>query len=362
MGGARGRLIPHESRCLAVALIDETVAAGARKFKACKVLEMDVRTYQRWVKEESVKEDSRPKAERSTPSHALSKEERGAVVSVLNSTEFASMPPGQVVPRLADQGVYLCSESTMYRILHAENQQQHRGRSQRPEKRPLSTHVATAPNQVWCWDITWLPGPAKGTHFYLYMMLDLFSRKIVGWEIHEEESAEKAANMLVKSCLREGISTQPLVLHSDNGSPMKGASMLETMYKLGVVSSFNRPRVSNDNAYAESVFRTCKYRPNYPYKGFVDLTAARSWVLDFVTWYNQEHRHSGIKFVTPMERHENKDNEVLVSRDKVYKEARQANPRRWTGETRNWDRIEEVWLNPERQGTSLNSYDGAPSS
>ena len=155
--------------------------------------------------------------------------------------------------------------------------------------------------------------------------------------------------------MKEGINTRDLslVLHSDNGSPMKGASMLETMYSLGVVSSFSRPRVSNDNAYAESIFRTCKYRPDYPYKGFRDIEEAREWVLRFVHWYNKEHRHSGIKFVTPQSRHENKDEDILAQRKKVYEQARQQHPRRWTGGTRNWDRVTEVWLNPEKELESL---------
>ena len=346
-------MISHDIRCTAVELIHDAVQAGARKFKACDALEISVRTYQRWFEQGQVKADRRPDAKRRTPSHALTREENQKVLGLLTSGEYSSMPPSQVVPRLADTGVYLCSESTMYRILHAEESQHHRGRSKEPERKPLATHEATAPNQVWCWDITWLPGPAKGVYYYLYLMLDLFSRKVVGWEIHNEESAENASRLLRKACMKEKIFNAPLVLHSDNGSPMKGASMLETMYSLGVVSSYSRPRVSNDNAYAESIFRTCKYRPNYPYKGFATLVKARQWILEFVVWYNREHRHSGIKFVTPHERHEGKDFEVLEQRKKVYENARQANPRRWTGSTRNWDRIDSVWLNPEKQEVRL---------
>ena len=349
MGGARGRLIPHTIRCAAIELIHEAVQAGARKFRACDQLEISVRTYQRWYEEGKVKADKRPSAQRPMPSHALTKEENNLVLGLLTSGKYSSLPPGQVVPRLADQGIYLCSESTMYRILHDRSSQHHRGRSKQPERRSLTGHEATAPNQVWCWDITWMPGPAKGIHYYLYLMLDLFSRKVVGWEIHDEESAENAARLLRKTCMKENITNTPLVLHSDNGSPMKGASMLETMYSLGVVSSYSRPRVSNDNAYAESIFRTCKYRPNYPYKGFNKLRDARQWVLEFVAWYNREHRHSGIKFVTPHERHEGKDVEVLDQRKEVYETARQVNPRRWTGRTRDWSRINSVWLNPEKQ-------------
>lgn len=344
-------MISHELRCQAVSLIDEAVAAGARKKPACEILGITIRTYQRWIKNGDVKTDGRPDAVRPCPSHALSEEEQQFILAVLNSPEYVSLPPSQVVPMLADAGIYYCSESSMYRILKAHNQQQHRGRSKKPEKRPLSTHVATAPKQVWAWDITWLPGPAKGVYYYLYLMLDVFSRKVVGWEIHAEESAENAARLLRKACMKEGIQSSELdlVLHSDNGSPMKGSSMLETMRQLGVVSSFSRPRVSNDNAYAESIFRTCKYRPGYPYKGFKDIAKAREWVLGFVQWYNNEHRHSGIKFVTPQFRHEGHDEEILARRKEVYEQAKRENPRRWSGKIRNWDRITEVWLNPEKQ-------------
>lgn len=348
-------MIPHELRCEAVCLIDTAVSAGARQVKACEVLEICVRTYQRWRSESEVQADGRPSATRATPSHALTAEEKDKVLDTLNSEEFASMPPSQVVPRLADQGVYLCSESSMYRILHEAKQQHHRGRSRSPKSKPISTHKASGPNEVWCWDITWLPGPAKGVFYYLYLMLDLYSRKVVGWEIHEHESADNASILLNKTCMKEKISLQakPLILHSDNGSPMKGASMLETMNKLGVVSSFSRPRVSNDNAYAESIFRTCKYRPDYPYNGFESITQAREWVLNFTDWYNREHRHSGIKFVTPSERHTGQDIDILKAREALYEQVKQKHPQRWSGSTRNWEPVEHVWLNPEKQGEVL---------
>ena len=142
---------------------------------------------------------------------------------------------------------------------------------------------------------------------------------------------------------------KPLILHSDNGSPMKGSTMLETLYQLGVQPSRSRPRVSNDNPYAESVFRTCKYRPEYPENGFVDIAAAREWVLRFVRWYNQKHRHSGLKFLTPMQRHEGIGTDILEARKRVYEQARRKNPSRWSRDIRNWQLPEEVWLNPEKQ-------------
>ncbi len=226
--------------------------------------------------------------------------------------------------------------------------QNKRGRSQVKEAKIPTAHTATGPNQVWCWDITWCPGPAKGVYFYLYLILDVFSRKIVGWEIHEEESAENAAKLIRRTHLREEVHGQPLVLHSDNGSPMKGSSMLETLYQLGVATSFSRPRVSNDNAYAESIFKTCKYRPDYPYKGFLSITEARDWVLQFSHWYNVNHKHSGLKFVTPHQRHTGLAKKVLAKRKDVYQKAKDKNPARWSGQTRNWELVDKVHLNPAR--------------
>jgi putative transposase len=314
---------------------------------------ISMRTFQRWTQERELKVDGRPGADRPQPENKLSQEEREAVLDIVNSPAYKSLPPSQIVPTLADEGRYLASESTFYRILREEGQQQHRGRSQAPENRPMSTHCATGPNQVWCWDITWLPGPAKGVYFYLYLILDLYSRKIVGWEIHAQESSELASQLLRRAYLREGVGGVPLVLHSDNGSPMKGAALAETLYKLGVVKSHSRPRVSNDNAYAESIFRTCKYRPDYPYKGFAALADARTWVLKFAHWYNVEHKHSGIKFMTPHQRHSGQTHEVMNKRKAVYTAAREANPKRWSQEIRDWDVAEAVWLNPEKDPGDL---------
>ena len=268
---------------------------------------------------------------------------------VTQRSDLKNLPPSQIVPILADEGEYVASESSFYRIMHDAKQQNHRGRSKAPERRPLSTHVATAPNQLWCWDITWLPGAVKGLYFYLYLILDVFSRKVVGWEIHDVESSEHAATLVTKSHLREGVGIKPLVLHSDNGSPMKGSSLLETMYRLNVISSYSRPRVSNDNAFAESIFKTCKYRPDYPSKGFINITTARDWVLQFVHWYNHRHKHSGLKFISPIERHEGREAQIMKQRNKVYAAAKAKNPNRWSGRTRNWDLPEFVALNPEKE-------------
>jgi transposase InsO family protein len=181
-----------------------------------------------------------------------------------------------------------------------------------------------------------------GLFYRLYLVMDIYSRKIVGWEIHENESADHASLLIRKACLAEGIQREELVLHSDNGSPMKGATMLATLQHLGVIPSFSRPSVSNDNPYSESLFGTMKYTPAYPVKPFESLNAAREWVLVFVQWYNNVHLHSGIKFVTPAQRHRGEDQLVLAKRKEVYELAKQKNPQRWSGETRNWLPVNEV--------------------
>ena len=348
-------MILDSVRVQAVELINEAVTSGAARFKACAELEISVRTYQRWIVDGGIKTDGRPCSQRPAPKNKLSKEERKNVLNTVNSDEFKSLPPSQIVPTLADSGVYIASEATYYRVLREEKQQNARGRSQIKEKKSPTTHCATGPNQVWCWDITWLPGPVKGLHFYLYLILDIFSRKIVGWEIHDDESAENASTLIRKAHLKENIRDNPLVLHSDNGSPMKGSSMLETLYSLGVVSSFSRPRVSNDNAYAESIFKTCKYRPNYPYKGFLTIGEARDWVLKFSHWYNINHKHSGIKYVTPHQRHSGLSGKILANRKEVYQRAKERNPERWSGNIRDWNLPQEVYLNPEREIVTVES-------
>lgn len=199
---------------------------------------------------------------------------------------------------------------------------------------------------MWSGDISWLGGPVKGIFFYRYLILDLYRRKIVGWEIFEAESAEYAARLVQRAVLAEGGIDQPLVLHSDNGSPRKGATLLETRYRLGVVNSHSRPRISNDNPCSEALFRTGKYRPAYPDQGFASLEAARDWVQQFVRWYHHDHRHSAIQFVTPQERHEGLDQVILESRKAVYEQAKARHPERWSGAIRNWDPVTEVWLNP----------------
>jgi transposase InsO family protein len=349
---------PH--RQTATLLIQEAVTAGARRSMACAELQISERTLRRWTKGGQVHPDQRPLAARPEPANKLGADERAAVLEACNSKEFASLPPSQIVPKLADQGRYLASESSFYRILRADGLQHHRGRAKPPVRRkPPTSYKASAPCEVWTWDITWMPGPVAGMFFYLYLIVDIFSRKIVGWEVHEREGAELAAALIRQAVLAEGCIARPLVLHADNGSPMKGATMKTTMEKLGITASYSRPRVSNDNPFSEALFRTCKYRPDWPTKGFATKEDAQTWVKSFTSWYNGEHLHSAIRFVTPNARHAGQDRATLASRAILYANARAQKPERWSGKTRNWQPAGPVWLNPERETSASEIRDAA---
>jgi transposase InsO family protein len=340
-------MISTRDRRQAIELIDEAAAAGARRARACAALGLSLRTVQRWTRDGGVSEDRRPHAERSTPPNALSEAERAAVREVCNSPEHASLPPSQIVPRLADQGIYIASESTFYRVLHDDDAQHRRGRAKAPRApTPPPSHTAHGPCQVWCWDITYLPGPVRGLFFYLYLILDLYSRKIIGWDVQTAENSEHASALVRRAVLAQGCIDRPLILHADNGSPQKGSTLVATLERLGIIPSHSRPRVSDDNAYAETLFRTLKYRPAYPANGFADLAEAQAWVLEFVRWYNTEHRHSALRFVTPEQRHTGADVAILQQRQALYEQAKAEWPERWSGAVRDWTPPGAVTLNP----------------
>lgn len=336
-----------EERMHAVALIDEAVAHGARQEPACAILGISPYTYRRWRSRPDG--DARPRAKRPRPAHALNEAERSEVLAICHKPEYRSLSPAQIVPALADTGRYLASESTMYRILHEYDEQHHRGRTAAPRTvGPPQMHTATRPNQVWSWDVTYLPGPVRGLFFYLYMIIDIFSRKIVGWEVWDEEASAYAVTLVERAVLAEQCIGLLEVLHNDRGPIQRAATLRVKLGELGVEPSFSRPRVSNDNAYSESLFRTCKYRPDYPVHGFADLAAARRWVYQFVEWYNHVHLHSAIRFVTPADRHAGRDVAILAERRRVYEAAREANPARWSKQTRNWEAATVVHLNKSK--------------
>ena len=323
--------------------------AGARLYKACEVAGISINDWYRWQKEGRVIEDARPLAKRPEPANKLSMDEYQEVISVCNSERFGSLPPSQIVPILADEYRYVASESTMYRILKASALVFPRGRAAAPRKvNKPTTHHATAPNQVWSWDITFLPTQTKGLYYKLYLIEDIFSRYPVGWEVHTEETGELAAELLQRTVMGQRCTTTPLVLHSDNGAPMKSYTLKAKMEELKVSPSHSRPRVSNDNPFSEALFRTLKYWPQWPQAGFASLEEARRWVQRFIHWYSHEHRHSGIQFVTPAQRHQGRDQAILAQRKAVYEIAKAKRPQRWRGESRNWSWIAQVSLNPDR--------------
>ncbi len=326
-------------------VVAEAQTSGVRLGAACSVIGVSARTIERWRRDSG---EDRRCGPHHLPKNALSPREQERLLDVMTAPEHVGLSPKQLVPRLADQGTYLASESTMYRL-------QRRCGLRRPHRAPLRTHVtragvihqAVGPNQVWSWDITYLPTLVRGCFLYLYLVMDVWSRRIVGWEVYSRESADNAAELIRRVCDGSGVDPEGIVLHSDNGRPMRGSTMIATLQWLGIVPSFSRPHVSNDNPYSESLFRTLKHTPAYPRLPFANLEAARRWVARFVDWYNREHRHSAIRYVTPDERHRGDEIDILARRAELYRRARCLKPERWSGEARNWTPVGTVTLNTE---------------
>jgi putative transposase len=245
-------MIPVEDRQIIAKRIAQAKSSGARLKAACELAGIDVRTLQRWKRDGLERGDRRPHATRSTPQHALTAEERKRILQLANEPRFAELPPARIVPMLADEGTYIASKSSFSRVLRAHGQTRHRGRAKTPQrKRPPSTHVATAPRQVWSWDMTFLASRIAGKWFYLYLIMDVFSRKIVGFEVHETDSSDHAVALLRRTALSEGLHAlkEKPVLHGDNGATMKATTVLAMLHWLGIKASYSRPRVSDDNAF-----------------------------------------------------------------------------------------------------------------
>ena len=324
-------------------MIDESTESGASLIKACKIIHVSPRTIQRYRKESEIKADGRiASGTTKIPINKLSEEERNEILNLVNQPEFANSTPNQIVPILADRGEYIGSESTIYRILRENAQLAHRGKAKAATQYKMEPIEISSPNKLWSWDITYLQSLTKGIYFYLYLIIDVYSRKIVGWEVYESESSDYAAKTMSLACYNEKIMDKSLILHSDNGSPMKGATMLGMLQNLGVVPSFSRPSVSNDNPFSEATFRTLKYCPTFPDKPFETVEVAREWTSKFVNWYNEIHKHSGIKFVSPGQRHRGEDVLILEERGKVYEEAKSKHPERWSKSCRNWLHVDSV--------------------
>ena len=320
------------------------MVSRARLRACCETLNLCLRRYERWSQEA---EDRRcgPKTE---PKNKLTEKVKEMVIKISNSTKYKDKTPWQIVPQLADNGHYVASESSFYRILKEKNLLAHREKSKpRVVVKPLSL-IATGPNQIWSWDITYLPTLVRGQFYYLYMFMDIFSRYIVGARVYDREGMDLSSKLISEIYLKNGIKKGQIYLHSDNGGSMKGATMLATLQQLGVVPSFSRPSVSNDNPFSESLFKTTKFCPLYPSKPFESLEQANEWTQRFIGWYNEEHLHSSIKFSTPGSRHRGEDKAILNKRKQVYIVAKKKNPERWSRGIKNFDYINGVKLNPGR--------------
>lgn len=332
-------------------LIDEAARSGARLEPACEIVGLTSRTIQRWRKDE-IGEDRRRGPLR-PPANKLSEVEEKRILQVANCPEFRELSPKQIVPKLADRGKYVASESSFYRVLRANDLAKHRERS-----RPATGHkpralLATGPWQVLSWDITYLRTTVSGIFFYLYMAVDIWSRKILRAEVHAQESMDVAADFIERTFEEAGVDPNGTAVHQDNGPPMKGCTMVVKMQKLGIQPSYSRPGVCDDNPYSEALFRTMKYRPDYPDQPFKSVEEAQKWVDAFVLWYNTVHLHSGIKFVTPEDRHEGRDVEILENRRRVYERAKSLHPERWSsGNIRDWTPVRAVVLNPDNLKTA----------
>lgn len=290
---------------------------------------------------------------RPVPANALSEAERTEVRRILNSERFMDQAPRQVYASLLDAGTYLCSVSTMYRILGEYKEVRERRDVRRHPTYTKPELLATAPNQVWSWDITSLRGPVKWSHFALYTVLDIFSRYMVGWLVAEIQSADLARQLIDQTARRQHIEPGQLTLHSDNGTPMKGKPLTQLLEDLGVIRSHSRPYTSDDNPFSEAQFKTMKYRPDYPDR-FADIEAARQWVRQFVQWYNQDHYHSGLNLLTPASVHYGEADVIRQQRQRVMSAAYTAFPARFArGEPIVQGAPAVVYLNPPTQTTNL---------
>ena len=320
---------------------------------ACEVLQLPRSTAYRW------QEPPRAAMPAANPSpRALSVAEKDVVRETLNTPRFQDQAPREVFAALLDEGVYLCHWRTMYRIL-AENKEICERRNQL--RHPVYTKpelLATAPCQVWSWDITQLRGPAKWTCFYLYVILDIFSRFVVGWLLADCQSQGLAERLIVDTCAKHQIAKGQLVLHADNGGPMTAKTITQLLIDLEVAESHSRPHVSDDNPYSESQFKTLKYSPGYPDR-FADEAAARAWAREFFTWYNHDHHHSALGLMTPAAVHSGTAAQLWEARQQVLQMAYHAHPERFVnGQPVPLALPKAAWINPPKDKAR---EDGTPS-
>lgn len=336
-------MISLEEKKATLNLIKDTMAVGVRKKNACECIGISIRTFQRW--ERACFADARKGSIKKVP-RKLTEEERQKVKDIACSPAYKDLNPYEIVAILAEKGTYIASERTFYRILMADGLLHHRG-NQKPRTRVAMPDelVADGPDQVWSWDITWLKTDVRGLFYYAYVIIDIWSKDIIGWEIHDREDDELAAAMFRRLKVKHKM--RGLFLRSDNGNPMKGATMLMTLYHLGIIPSYSRPKVSNDNPFIESLFKTVKYTAGYP-GHFTSIEHARNWMATFVNWYRTEHRHSAIGYVTPEQRRSGEYTKIFEMRNKTLEKAKTRNPERWGKKQRVWGCDDKVYLNPAK--------------
>jgi putative transposase len=319
--------------------------------EACRILEMPRSTLYRLCN--PIVKSPEPERGQPKPPRALDDSEKEAVRAVLNSERFQDQSPREVYATLLDEGVYFCHWRTMYRILDEHNEVQERRNQLRHPTYAKPELLATEPNQLWSWDITKLRGPVKLCYYYLYVMLDVFSRYVVGWMVAERESAALAGELITAACTNQGVAEEQLTIHADRGGPMIAKPVALLMSDLGVAKSHSRPHVPDDNAYSEAHFRTLKYCPTYPER-FGSLFDARRWSQQFFTWYNQQHHHTGLSLLTPADVHYGRAEEKLAHRQVVLQQAYQLHPERFVrGEPTPTELPDAVWIN--QPGTPLSN-------
>lgn len=331
-------------------LATESLASEVRIKKACEALGIPRASYYYFCKNR----DGQKKRAPIRPPLALSPQEEQRVLDTLHTERFCDKAPRQVYAALLDEGTYLCSVRTMYRILEKHNEVRERRNQlchpvyQKPEL------LATEPKQVWSWDITKLKGPAKWTYFYLYVILDIFSRYVVGWMVAHREQSALALRLIADSCKKQTIKPEQLVIHADRGSSMKSKPVAFLLSDLGITKSHSRPYVSNDNPYSESQFKTLKYRPDFP-GNFGSIEDARVFCKNFFTWYNTEHYHSGIGLHTPEAVHYGHTGQIMKERSRVLSIAGKKHPERFKGKTPQPPRLPlAAWINkPKQENTSM---------
>jgi putative transposase len=312
-----------------VSLIGAAVKQGSRVKPACHISGISYRSYLRWKTDIVI--DQRKGSIKNVP-RRLSKDESELFYEVANQKEYRELTPGQVVASLLDKEVYYGSERTLYRILKSHNALVNRSETRKPSRYQKPPElIAIGPNQVWSWDITWLKTDIKGIFLYAYVIIDIFSRKIVGWSIEKSESPDLAKSLYRRILSRGNV--RPRFVHSDNGGPMKGLSLVAFLTQMQVGLSFSRPRVSDDNPFIESFFKTVKYHVSYP-KAFTDISMARKWFADFINWYNERHQHSALGYVTPQQKHSGDDLNLFKKRQEVLNRAAVSHPERFVSGAR----------------------------